>query len=72
MSGKKHQQKKRWLLLPLLVLILISLDMRFAVRTYTVDLPRMEGSIRLALIADLVDIPVPPHIDQDRCRDTVG
>ena len=53
MSGKKHQQKKRWLLLPLLVLILISLDMRFAVRTYTVDLPRMEGSIRLALIADL-------------------
>lgn len=53
MSKTNRKKKILWLLLPLLLLVLVSLDMRFTVRTYTVDLPRMEGNIRLAVIADL-------------------
>ncbi len=41
------------LLCALLLLALCALDVRLAVRTYTVDLPRVEGKVRLALIADL-------------------
>ena len=53
MSKTNRKKKILWLLLPLLLLVLVSLDMRLTVRTYTVDLPRMEGNIRLAVIADL-------------------
>lgn len=53
MSKTNRKKKILWLLLPLLLLVLVSLDMRFTVRTYTVDLPRMEGNICLAVIADL-------------------
>lgn len=51
-KARKHKGI-RWLVLPLLALMLWAADMRLAVRTYTVDLPMMKGNIRLAVIADL-------------------
>lgn len=51
--GQKLRKGRGLLLCALVLLALCALDVRLAVRTYTVDLPRVEGKIRLALIADL-------------------
>ncbi len=56
METKRSPKPLKWrrlLLCALLLLTLCALDARLAVRTYSVDLPRVEGKIRLALIADL-------------------
>ncbi len=51
MKDKRRKRKAWWLLL--LLPVLLALDMRLVVRTYSVDLPKLEGSIRLCVVADL-------------------
>lgn len=53
-SERKQRKKKRfWIALALFMLAIAALDPRLIVRRYTVDLPRVEGNIHLALVADL-------------------